>query len=420
MKNKFTLTVFLILLAASGISYGQRIKEQSVPVSVLGSEDIFRKGVWNFNLEQVLNFQAGSTFVDNEKTGTIRRNLGKLEANYFVVDHLAVGAGLGFSGNRSQQDGISMDLLNRTEVIRGNLNVLYGDRIAGVIDVITKASIGAGNQKQTYDYGYGEQTSKYPFLNLDLTVGTPIGINRNVYFQPYVGYSYQRTTGDQFREISNSFLLGFSMEYFMGCGDDICDLSEHPLSIDERFRKGDFELGSRLFSEISAGGQKTISEGMQEYTSRDGISSGNLSGYGLYYLADNLGLGAGLDMSFLRNKSKDNEFLDRSREFLFYPILRYHVPASGMLKNLYGETSFGIGMNSTLSENGESPLENKERLTRWKVGLGYNYYIAEHFSLSPMLGFFNETRKNKDQDQSNSNRGLYAGIGWNYHLARSE
>lgn len=420
MKKTFTLTVFLILFAAITPGFGQRLGDLSNPVTVLGKDDIFKQGAWNFNLEQVINFQAGSTFVDNEKTGSFRRNLGKLEANYFVIDHLAVGAGLGFSGNRNNQDGISMDLLNRTEVIKGNLNVLYGDRIGGVINVLTKASIGGGRQKQTYDYGYGEQTSNSPFLNLDLTIGTPIGINKNVYFQPYAGYSFQRTRGDQFREISNTFQLGFTMEYFMGCGDNICDLSENPLSIDERFRKGDIELGSRMYGKISGGGQKTISEGMQEFTSKDGISSGNLSGYGLYYLADNLGLGAGLDVLFFRNKSKDNDFLDRSREFIINPILRYHVPATGMLKNLYGETSFGIGKSSTFSENGEIPLENKEQLTRWKVGLGYNYYIAEHFSISPMLGFFNENRKNKDQDQSNSSRGLYAGIGWNYHLTKSE
>jgi hypothetical protein len=284
------------------------------------------------------------------------------------------------------------------------------------MNLVAEAEVGGGQVKFLDDYGYGEQESSDKYFIAGLSVGTPLRLNRNVYFTPSLGYQYRKTTWDDNREVRNSFNLELKMDFFMGCGDDACDLSDNPVSISSRYQKGDMELGSNMIGNWQTGSQKTTYEGDGEYVEKGGFGNSSLSGYFLYYLLNNLAIGAGMDFSCDRTSSKDSDYKEKSGSVLFNPIVRYHVPVENMLKNLYGDGSIGIGTEFNKTDDGSGETKDNASVFRWRLGAGYNYFVAEHFSLNPMIGYGGQTNNNKDDDIKQSNNGLYAGIGWIYHI----
>jgi hypothetical protein len=415
MKIRYFLVATSLMVIARA-SFGQVTVDVNSPVKVLGADDIFNQGVWNFNLNQNLDFLSMKTSEDGDKTGTYSLFDSRIEANYFLIDHLAVGLGVRLSNEKTTNTLIDPESVEKINVAGGYLNVLYGTNVGGVINIVTKATVGTGQVKYVSDYGFGENETKDKYLTLGLSVGTPIELSRNVYFTPYLGYEYRKTSDDDYKEKRNSATLGLRMDFFMGCGDDECDLSDNPISVNSRFRQGELLLGSKMFGHFQVGGQNTTYEGEGEYTQKDGFGNSSLSGFALFYILNNLGVGAGIDSYCDRSNSKDTEYKTRQGEFTVNPIIRYHVPVGTMLRNLYAEGSVGFGINSSKTVDDEEEYKEKSSVMNWKIGAGYHYFVAEHFSLSPFAGYGGNSLKYKDDDYKTSKSGLYAGIGWNFHL----
>ena len=415
MKPKIMLFTALFGITVMAVQ-GQLLKESSLPVSVLSSEDIFKQGVWNFNLNELISLQAGNTREDGVKTGTFSNLDGNIEANYFFIDHFGAGAGIGFTQDVTRVTEFDPEALEKINVLDGHFNFLYGNNIGGVVNIITKANVGLGSYTTINDFGYGEYETKYNYFKTGVSVGTPIEINRNVYFTPSAGYSYIRYKNDDFKEVCHGFNLELNMDFFMGCGDDMCDLSDNPLSLDSRFIQGDMVLGSRMFGNFQVGKQTTTYQGEGEVTQNDGFGNSRLSGYFLYYVMNNLAIGAGTDFSCNRTNSKDTEYKTKQSEATFYPVVRYNLPFDNMLKNIYTEGSFGFGFNNSKTEDGSGEVTDNASVINWRLGAGYTYFVSEHFSLSPVFGYGSQTLKYKNDDLKAANGGIYAGVGWNFHL----
>lgn len=416
MKTKNIILV--TVLSLNGLhSMGQLKKKESVsPVSVVSSEDIFKKGVVNFNLNQVLSFEPGTTKRDGEKTGNYFNYNGRIEANYFFIDHFGIGAGINLKGQKTTTEILTSETIQQVDVITGHGNVLYGTRLGEVVNLITKASVGGGKKKTYNDDGYGEYEDVIKYLNFGITAGTPLQLNRNVYFTPSVGWYYNRAKQDNYTQVTNGVVVNMNMDFFMGKGDDECDLSENPFPISQRYNQGDFHLGSRMFGRFKTGGITTTYEGEGGYEYKDNFGRGNVSGYGLYYVIDNLAAGLGVDYTGERIKSKETEYKDSYCEYTINPIVRYHIPVDNYFRNFYVEGSAGVGGSKSKTEHAEGTNEQKSSIFKWQGAIGFNYYVSEHFSLSPVVGYGNWTSKDKDTDVKTSANGIYAGIGWNYHI----
>jgi len=414
MKTKFTLLVVFIFTMANFIS-GQP-KETVSPVSVISAEDIFKQGVWNFSLDQSINFITGNSKVDGEKTGTFGDFDTRLEANYFFVDNFAVGLGFRMGSDKTTSTILSTETIEQTNVLGGYFNALYGTRVGGVINIITKATAGMGQVKFINDDGFGENESKDKYFTWGVSAGTPLKLNRNVYFTPTLGYNYRKTTWDDNKEVQNSFNVGLQMDFFMGCGDDRCELSKNPLEIDSNYRRGDMELGSAMFGGFQLGSQKTTYVGDGEYEQKDGFGNSRLSGFFRYYVTRDFAVGAGLDYFCDRTNSKDSDYKTRQSELTINPLARYHLPMDNSLRNLFIDGAVGIGFNNSKTINGDNETKDNASVFQWKIGAGYDYFVAEHFSLVPMIGYGGQTLNYKDDDYKSSKNGLIAGIGWTYHL----
>ncbi len=418
MKNLRLSLLLSILLLSFPDLYSQDIQDVPAGIQVVSQEDIFRQGVWNFNLDQILSLSAGPVKSDGEKTGTNSIFKGQVEANYFIIDNLAVGVGVGLSSDHTNLNELTLEEIEKITVTRGNVNVMYGRNINSVINIITKASVGFGTEKGTYEggSGYGYEY-KEKFTTIRLTAGVPIKINRNIYFNPYIGYEYHKGKEDDFKTSENNFLAGFSLEYFMGCGDKVCDIGDNFSIPDDRYHQNQWVLNSQFNGSFSTGGRKNTHENqMGEFESKSGIGSSSLSGKFLYYAIDDLGVGAGITYGCDRTKIKDSENKTRDMNMLFYPVVRYNAPVDNALQNLFIEGAFGVGVNNRKFTGVEEETTVKNSVTDWSLALGWNYFLAEHFAFTPYVGYGSQTQKDKDSDIKSSTSGIRLGIGWSYFI----
>lgn len=412
--NRYLITGMAFLLSVTAFS--QLEKKSHTPVSVISQEDIFRAGVWNFNLHQNINIHPAVEKNNGDKSGNTLKFDTDIEANYFFIDHFGVGARFGLSEDRFKQADVDPEQVERVEVLRGGANLLYGTRVGGVLNILTKLSIGGGRERTIDLYGEEENKSDERFFTMRASVGTPLKLNRNVYFTPNLGFNYRGKGEGDYRKNYNTFFVGYNMDFFMGCGDDRCDLSDNPVPVSERYRQGEISVGSGFYGDVQLGTLRSNYEGdeMDKY----GYGNTRLGVNGLYYVIDNLGVGAGISYSADRRKNKDSEYIESGSEFLFYPMARYHLPMDNMLRNFYGEAGFGIGYTRSKNGYGENIFSEKSFMTAWKAGIGYEYYIGENFSLSPMLGYGCRNNNFKDSDNKKKVGGIYAGVEWNFKVRR--
>lgn len=419
IKFIFNILIVLMPLIIVKNAIGQKgLTDVKSAVSVISAEDIFKRGTWNFNLNQVATIQAGTYREDGEKVGKNFSYRGRIEVNNFVVDHFGVGAGIQLSGNKTTNTTLDPETVEKINVLGGHVNLLYGTRVGGVVNLLTKITTGYGSRVNTYSGSGGDNKNKENYFFVDGTVGVPLEINRNVYFTPYLGYGYKRIAGGNYTENRSGLLAGFNMDFFMGCGDKICDFGENEFSLEERYNQGDILLGSRFKGMLRTGTIRQKQEGMggEEIKYRDGFNKSHLGGYGLIYVIDHLGVGAGVDFSHDRTSSKDNDYTTRQTDFLFYPIVRYNAPFRSHMKDLYIQASYGVGFSGSKTENAGNTIKENAFVSAWDACLGYNYFIAAHFSIGPMIGFQGLTANYKEDDYKESYSGFTAAIAWNYHI----
>jgi hypothetical protein len=415
-KVAILLTATIGLTAYKANSQPKNVsQDRTTPVTVVTSEDMFKAGVWNFDLNQMTKLEFGSNKQDGNKTGNYSEYGVRLDVNYFVINHFGVGAGINFSGNKTENTTVDPSTTDKSNDFGGHINFLYGTRFGDKVNFLTEASIGLGKETQKSDYGYGETTTKDKLFNFRWTAGVPLQIQRNIFITPKIGLDY-RHLADSYTEKRFGFLGGVDMDFFMGCGDDESDCGPNAIPFGERYRQGNILLGSRMKGYFKTGGltQTYTGEGSTETKDKFGMS--HLSGYALYNVIDNFSVGAGIDFGMDHTSSKDTDYKTNQTDFLFYPIVRYHIPVDNPLRNLYGEGNFGVGLSNTKLETGGNTTKDKYSLTSWGVNLGYDYNLAKRFAISPYLGYGGEVSKSKSTDIKTSYAGLMAGIGFDYNL----
>jgi len=97
-------------------------------------------------------------------------------------------------------------------------------------------------------------------------------------------------------------------------------------------------------------------------------------------------------------------------------VRKHNLPFDNLLKNIYTEGSFGFGFNNSKTEDGSGEVTDNASVMNWRLGARYTYFVSEHFSLSPMFGYGSQSLKYKNDDLKTANGGIYAGVGWNFHL----
>jgi len=158
-------------------------------------------------------------------------------------------------------------------------------------------------------------------------------------------------------------------------------------------------FGSAGFS--STNSNSSYSNSATEYNS-DGKSFGvSVNPSGLYFIKDNLAVGAAVGMSFSTSKgdysntgsANVSKTKSHYTNFSFGPQIRYYFGTPGSKGQPWVETSAGISTNPGKSENTNTMIasgyENDSRSNNWNAGanLGYSHFINSSIGLQYFIGY---------------------------------
>ena len=411
---KIIIEVLVFGLFISGLQANPHVegKDKSKDDGDKTVESIYKRGTWNFNLAQELNYQTGyfSTFTESYSFFK-----SQFEINYYLINHFGIGIGISaISDDFNYEDASNIEEWG-THFIGGNINLLFGSRIGGAVNLTVLATAGIGDENQSYYYDHSGYNDHSNYSWYKVTVGMPLKLGKNVYLTPYAGYEYRLIEGEYHEESRNSWCFDFKFEFNMNYEDIRCDLGKQRVPIVERYQKGEVHLGSIMRGSFRAGHDEYVSGSLLIEKS---FWTMDLSGTALYYVLDNIAIG--LSTSFwldhsnpmeTRESEDDQKF--QESELLAGPVIRMHWPFDNMLRNFYGETSIEYGKIFRREIDGDNVYKSLDPAYDIKVGIGYEFYISEKFSLCPVTGFEYTKIGYSHHDPWHC---LYFGVGWNCHL----
>ena len=198
------------------------------------------------NLADLLNFNLNLNIIPNAQTGRSTISFFGLDSQYFniLIDNIPMVSDNGF-GNNIDLTQINLDDIERIEIVEGAMGVEYGaNAVSGVINVITKKSIGNDWRIQAYlqeetvsdEYAWFDEGRHIQSLSIAHNISekwmAKIGANRNDfagflntkqgrdYYENdgYRGYEWlpkqQLTTNALLNYKGNNFRIVYKFEYF--------------------------------------------------------------------------------------------------------------------------------------------------------------------------------------------------------------
>ncbi|WP_340154514.1 TonB-dependent receptor [uncultured Winogradskyella sp.] len=198
------------------------------------------------NLADLLNFNLNLNIIPNAQTGRSTISFFGLDSQYFniLIDNIPMVSDNGF-GNNIDLTQINLDDIERIEIVEGAMGVEYGaNAVSGVINVITKKSIGNDWRIQAYlqeetvsdEYAWFDEGRHIQSLSIAHNISekwmAKIGANRNDfagflntkqgrdYYENdgYRGYEWlpkqQLTTNALLNYKGDNFRIIYKFEYF--------------------------------------------------------------------------------------------------------------------------------------------------------------------------------------------------------------
>ncbi len=101
---------------------------------------------------------------------------------------------------------------------------------------------------------------------------------------------------------------------------------------------------------------------------------------GMYFVIDNLGVGAML--SFENTKRTEDDYEQKGSTFAFMPMVRYYFGEGPFV-----QAAYGFGSSKTNTDYGGSVVENKIKISGFEFGPGYSVRITESILFEPMIGY---------------------------------
>lgn len=418
MKKLFSTSILVILFTV--LVFAQK-KDQlsSIPqrVTTISANELqnlpHSKGNWQFILQQNLNYSNTNQHFDGEKIGRLR-NLGVTAgANYFIIDHIAVGM------------EIDADLLKTVDVISKDEHVDNSWMVYGNVRAQTQfspgfngyAQAGVGIGKASFKDSYmGNSTSHSDNLfGIKVEVGAPIALYGNsfAHVTPFVSYNRNTSKHDDFKDTESGVRIGARLEAYLGCGDMSCDMRQGFRLSKDRYKKGSSFIDYSTFGFVEFGKASSSYSGGSGTTNEQNYSNNMLGLQYQYYIVDNFAVGAGFQYGHnsIKNKASDNK--NTWSSYLVSPTITYNFPGSNCWNNFSLEGSVGFG--STKSENKVGNFTNTEKHTVFNYGFNfcYNDFFAKKIALTPKLGYQWGSIKESDADDDEkvSTRGIVFGLG---------
>jgi outer membrane protein len=129
-----------------------------------------------------------------------------------------------------------------------------------------------------------------------------------------------------------------------------------------------------------------------------------------YFVADNVAIGAGIDLYVDKTEDESGDYENTSSGFVIAPFVRYYLE-----NKLFFQGSFGIGSQKNKT-TGLSDFESKNKIFRWGIGVGYAAMVSDKVAIEPMVSYNSWAYKNDDSDIESKTAGLMLGVGVTVYL----
>jgi outer membrane protein len=169
--------------------------------------------------------------------------------------------------------------------------------------------------------------------------------------------------------------------------------------------KGHFIVDGSVY--FSTNNSKTENQGFNTEVNSFGLG---ISPKVSYFIIDRLAIGIEASFAYSDNEYTNNsggEISSNSTSILIGPSVRYYIT-----KGFFGQASLGFGFSNSKGEG----YETKNDSFRYKLGLGYAFFLNEHISIEPILSYQHNKTNFRDSVSDSSNSGLIFGAGFTIYL----
>lgn len=168
--------------------------------------NILAGGSTNIGLNfQTEKFKSGSNTTTSLKSSSINF---QPQGGYFIIDNLAVGAGIDFSSQKFKIDGSSnKDISSR--FIFAPFGRYYFDKF------YAQASVGLGSYKHEYNSGNTTTTNKQNITNWSIAGGYAILVNESITLEPQLGYESTTYKNGSNKDIHSGLFIRFGVYVYL-------------------------------------------------------------------------------------------------------------------------------------------------------------------------------------------------------------
>lgn len=133
----------------------------------------------------------------------------------------------------------------------------------------------------------------------------------------------------------------------------------------------------------------------------------------MFFVIDNLGVGAALSFESEKTKSVDSDDEYSASGIGIGPRVRYYF-AEGP----FAEASFAVGSGKASQTGFGTTIESRVGLSTWEIGPGYSVRISDSILLDSMIGYGSSSLKVMDSDGRTTNKGFFIRVGFTMILVR--
>ncbi len=151
-------------------------------------------------------------------------------------------------------------------------------------------------------------------------------------------------------------------------------------------------------------GKTTTEDDM--YSSETKSTGFSINPGAMFFVIDDLGVGAGLDISSSKS-SQEDVFESTGSSFMFGPIVRYYFA-----KGPFVQGSFTFGSGKSSSTSGGFNSESKYGTSNFEGGVGYSTRITETIFVDPFVGYSVTGKTYADSDATYSSGAFFISVGF--------
>jgi len=176
-----------------------------------------------------------------------------------------------------------------------------------------------------------------------------------------------------------------------------------------QFEKGKMLVGGSIGADFST--NKTKYDGNTFTNGR--YSSVSFDPQFGFFVIDNLALGAALGIRTDTYNEDGSDYKTVDNEFTLQPMVRYYLKS-----RFFFQGNFIAGNSkSKVIDDGETG-DIKYNVSGWALAAGYAFLLNDHIAIEPRVGYGGRSYKNKENDVTSVDNGLFIRVGFQIYLGK--